>query len=113
LGLAYSFRDSVDYHYSREHGRLKTGMMLEKKLRVLHPDPQEARMRLTFHSGRASKPNPTVMDFLQQGHTSSNNATPPPTMPHFLQKATPPPTRPHLLTVTLPMGQSYSNHHTS
>jgi hypothetical protein len=38
---------------------------------------------------RASTPTPTVMNFLQQGHTYSNKVTPP--------------------IVTLPMGQAYSN----
>jgi hypothetical protein len=71
-----------------------------EELRVLHfylkevrtDYPQAARKRV-------SKPTPTVTYFLQQGHTSFN-------------KTTPPPTRPHLLIVPLTfLGQAYSNHH--
>jgi hypothetical protein len=40
--------------------------------------PQAAARR------RVSRPTPTVTQFFQQGHTSSNKATPPPTRPHLL-----------------------------
>jgi hypothetical protein len=53
---------------------------------------------------RVSKLTLTVTHFLQQGHTSSNKATPPLIRPHLLyqghtspNKATPPLSRPHLL----------------
>jgi hypothetical protein len=57
-------------------------MVLEKELRVLHPDLKAARMRLSsagsqeedlFHIGlnieETTKPICTVTHFLQQGHT--------------------------------------------
>jgi len=78
------------------------------KLRVLHLDWQAAEGRL-WHADLAwgfqtSQPTyPLVRHLLQQSHTSTNKATPPPTKPQLLQqshtssnKATPPPTRPHL-----------------
>jgi hypothetical protein len=40
LGLACSFRGLVHYHHGGKHGSMKTDMVLEKKLRVLHLDPQ-------------------------------------------------------------------------
>ena len=43
LGLAYSFRGSVYYHHGRKHGSVQADMVLVKKVRVLHPDPKEAR----------------------------------------------------------------------
>jgi len=33
-GLAYSFRDSVHYHYSRKHGSLQADVVLKEELRV-------------------------------------------------------------------------------
>ena len=42
LGLADSFRGLVYYHHGRKHGDTQAGMVLEKQLRVLHPDPQAA-----------------------------------------------------------------------
>jgi hypothetical protein len=79
--------------------------VLEKELKVIHFDLKTARRRLASvgrQEGagslphwveleqKTSKPTPTVMHFLQQGHTS--------------------PTRPHLLVVVLTMGHAYSNH---
>jgi hypothetical protein len=81
-------------------------MALEKELRVLHLIPKGTRRKLSSrHLGGGSQSRlPTVLCFLQQGHISSNKATPPPTRPHLLQqdhtscnKAIPPPTRPHPL----------------
>jgi hypothetical protein len=37
-GLAYSFRGLVPYHYNRKHGNILADMVLEKELRVLHPE---------------------------------------------------------------------------
>ena len=59
---------------------MQTVMMLEKKVRVLHLYPVAARKRLSsrdliwgdlFSTGRNFKAHPTVMHFLQQGHTNS------------------------------------------
>jgi hypothetical protein len=44
LGLAYSFTGSVHYHHGGKHGRIKADMVLEKELRVLHLDLQEAEV---------------------------------------------------------------------
>jgi hypothetical protein len=41
LGLAYIFRSLVYYH-SRKHCSVQANVVLEKKLRVLHLDPQAA-----------------------------------------------------------------------
>jgi hypothetical protein len=79
-------------------------MVLENELRVLHLDPNKGNYaHPSSAASRAlawepSKLIPSVMPFLQQGHTSSN-------------KTTSLPTRPHLLIVALPMGQVHSNHH--
>ena len=43
MGLAYSFRGSVHYHHGRKHGSIQADMVLEKELRVLHLDLQEAK----------------------------------------------------------------------
>jgi len=51
LGLAYSFRGSVDYHHSRKHDSLQAGMVLEKEWRVLHLDSKAARKRLSSTLG--------------------------------------------------------------
>ena len=40
LGLAYSFRGLVHYHYGGEHGGTQADTVLEKELRVLHLDQQ-------------------------------------------------------------------------
>jgi hypothetical protein len=56
-------------------------MVLETdmELRALHFDPtaarrdsQAARRRVSYIPGRASKPTPTIMHFIQQSHTCSN-----------------------------------------
>jgi hypothetical protein len=41
-GLAYSFRCLVHYYHIGKHGGMQTEMVLERKLRVLHLDPQAA-----------------------------------------------------------------------
>jgi hypothetical protein len=46
LGLAYSFRGFVHYHHGGKHDSIQADMRLEKKLRVLHLDPQAAKRRL-------------------------------------------------------------------
>jgi hypothetical protein len=78
--LAYSFRGSVHYH-GEEHGSLQADRAQEKP-RVLYLDSQAAETVLCrqlrgsslLHweelEHRASKPAPTVIYFLQQGHTS-------------------------------------------
>jgi hypothetical protein len=40
--LAYTFRGLVHYHHGWEHGSTQVDMVLEKELRVSHPDPQAA-----------------------------------------------------------------------
>jgi hypothetical protein len=80
LGLAFSFRGSVHYHHGRKHDSVQAGMVLEKELRILHPDPK---------AGRA-----WVLGTLKV----------------CLYNDTLTPTRPHLLIVPLPKGQTYSNH---
>ena len=57
MGLAYSFRGFVYYH-GREHGSMHGGMVLEKNLRVLPPDPQVERKPL----GLALHLKPTPKD---------------------------------------------------
>ena len=42
LGLAYSFRGLVYYHHGGKHGSVQVNMVLERELRVLHPDLQAA-----------------------------------------------------------------------
>jgi hypothetical protein len=42
LGLAYSFRCSVHYYHSRMHDSMQADMVMEKLLRVLHPDLKAA-----------------------------------------------------------------------
>jgi hypothetical protein len=61
-----------------KHGSIQEGMALEK-LRVLHLVPKVNRRRLAFRQlGRGSQIQPpTVVHFLQQGHTYSNKGTPP------------------------------------
>ena len=47
IGLAYSFRGSVHYHYGRKHGSVQADMVLEKELSVLHLDAKAARRKLS------------------------------------------------------------------
>ena len=42
LELAYRFQHLVHYHHGGKHGGVQAHMMLEKQLRVLHPDLQVA-----------------------------------------------------------------------
>jgi hypothetical protein len=42
LDLDKSFRDLVHYHCGRVYGSVKADMVLEKELRVLYQDPQDA-----------------------------------------------------------------------
>ena len=50
LRLAYRLRGSVHYHHGRKHGSIQAGMVLEKKLRVLHLDMKALKKRLTSGS---------------------------------------------------------------
>ena len=45
LGLAYTFRGSVHYHYGRKHGSMQADM-IQEELRVLYLDPTTARKGL-------------------------------------------------------------------
>ena len=47
LGLAYSFKYLVYYHYSRKHGSMKAAMMLKKELRILHLHEKAGRKKLS------------------------------------------------------------------
>ena len=63
---------------------MQAGMVLEKELRVLHIDPKEAEGGCVSHWHRRPQSlPPTVTHFLQQGHTYSNNATPPNSAPPY------------------------------
>ena len=42
IGLAYTFRGLVHGHHGRGNGSTQAHMVLEKELRVLHPDLQAA-----------------------------------------------------------------------
>jgi hypothetical protein len=42
LGLAYSFRGPVCCYHGGKHSIMQANLMLEEKLRVLHPDPKAA-----------------------------------------------------------------------
>ena len=82
MGLAYSCRGSVHYH-AEKHGSMQADMVLEKELRVLHPDLQAAGSELAWAS-ETSKPT-------TYSWTSCHKATPTqgPTLPvdrwgHFL-----------------------------
>jgi hypothetical protein len=58
---------------------IQADMALEKKLRVLHLDPQGAEINATLGLAwtyMTSKLTPIVIYFLQQGHNYSNKATP-------------------------------------
>ena len=91
MGLAYSFRDSVQYHHGGKLGSMQADLVLEEP-RVLHVDPKAARRRLCITVARCEH----IYDISK---------------PWFYSN-TLPLTRPHLLIVPLPMGQTYSNHHT-
>jgi hypothetical protein len=65
-------------------------MVLEMELRVLHLDLKAARRRLECHSGQSL----SIEDLKACPHSD-----------------TLPLTWPYLLIVPLPMGQTYSNHH--
>jgi hypothetical protein len=82
LGLAYSFRGSVSYHYGGKHGSGQADMVLQKELRVPHLDLRA--------SGRE---NETHWAWLRVSETSK------PSLSDTL-----PPGRPHFLIVLLPVG---------
>jgi hypothetical protein len=47
-GLAYTFRGSVHYHHGGKYGSVQADMVLERGLRVLHPDLKSSRRRLSL-----------------------------------------------------------------
>ena len=79
IGAALQFQGSVHYHHARIHWSIQADMVLEKELRILHLDLKAARKKTVFQASRrgVSNPTPTMTHFLQQGHTYSNEATPP------------------------------------
>jgi hypothetical protein len=83
LGLAYRFRGSIHCRQGRKPGNSQAGLVGAGGAKS-STSCSEGEQEQTVSStlGRASKPTPTVTHFLQQGHTS------------------------------LPLGQTYSNHHT-
>ena len=52
MGLVYTFRDSVYYHYDRKHGSVQEQTVLEKELRVLHLDPKTDWTHCIFPTGQ-------------------------------------------------------------
>ena len=48
MGLAYSFKDFVQNHYGEKHDSIQAGMILKKKLRVLHLDLEADKTILSF-----------------------------------------------------------------
>jgi hypothetical protein len=46
LGLVYSFRGFILYHYGEKLGNIQADMVLEKELRVLHLDLKAAKRLL-------------------------------------------------------------------
>ena len=78
-----------------------TNMVLEEKLIVVHLDPKADREGLSFAGSQKEGFFHTGQRFKAPFFQSYS---------HF-NKATLTPTRPNLLIVTLPMGQTYSNHH--
>jgi hypothetical protein len=83
LGLAYKFRGLVHFHQGRKHGCIQAGTGGGESSTSSFSGSQEktgshvARRRVSLYTL-------TVLYFLQQGHTSSNKATLPPTSPHLL-----------------------------
>jgi hypothetical protein len=75
IGAGLQFRGLVRYHHGGKHGRIQADMALEKELRDL--DAQVTEDCVILVRLETSKPTSTVIHFLQQGHTNSNNATPP------------------------------------
>lgn len=67
---------SVHYHHSRKYGSVNAGMALEK-LSASTSWSQGSQEKTVSQAARrsVSKPTPTVMHFLQQGHTYLNKAT--------------------------------------
>ena len=77
-----SFGGSVHYHHAGKHGGLQADTVLKRELRFLRLDLKAARKRLSLQHWaefdyRTSKPIPTVIYFLRQGHTYSNKDAPP------------------------------------
>ena len=77
---SHSFRDLVHYHHVGKCSSMQSGMVLERKLRVLHLDlQQEGREPGPDIGFRNLKAHPPVTHFIQQGHTAyyfSNSVTP-------------------------------------
>lgn len=80
MGLAYSFRCLVHYWHGRKHGSMHTDMVLEKELKVLHPDWQgvgrDSESLAWLKHLRPLSP-PAMPHFLKQYQTHSNKASPP------------------------------------
>lgn len=57
LGLAYSLKGLVYFHYGRKDGSMLVGMVLEKEVRVLHLDLQVAEEdHVLFWTQERNKP---------------------------------------------------------
>ena len=84
MGLLYSFRGSVHDRRGGKHGYKQADMVLEKELKVLHLDPQKGTVCHTWHSLSIGdlQAHPTVIHFPQPGHTHSNKAIPPNSVPN-------------------------------
>ena len=48
MGMAHSFRGLVHHHYGMhgKHASVQTGLLLEKKLRIVYLDPKTAMRKL-------------------------------------------------------------------
>lgn len=71
------FQGLVQYCHGGEHGDLQEDMVLDKELRVLHPDQQIARRESHWALLELLKPqSPLPMtQLLQQDYTYSNKVT--------------------------------------
>jgi hypothetical protein len=75
LGLAYSFRCSIHYHYGGKHGSHQADVVLEKDMRVPPLDPQAAKEDWLCFTLRAGKAFKTSKSHLYRDK-ASNKATP-------------------------------------
>jgi hypothetical protein len=86
--LLKQFQWFVHYRHGRKHGSIQANVVLEE-LSVLHLDQKAARRRLSLQP-------PAKLDIKPHSHYDRLLST-----------------RLHLLIVSLPMGQAYSNLHTT
>ena len=73
-GLAYSFKELAHDHHGRKCGNMHADMVVEKKMKFLHPDSQAAEVEISTlslawiykrpQSYTSSKKSPLI-----QGHT--------------------------------------------